>query len=120
MNRPLLLSLLLLSPLLARAAPPGQSLNTQGFRLYQAGKYPEALEKFTAAAEADPGLALAHYNVAATLGVLRKRGQVCEYSAYRETILERLQRAIRLDSRRLARAKEDKDFEPIQIGRAHV
>jgi tetratricopeptide (TPR) repeat protein len=106
----LLLTLTLAPP---APAPAARELNTEGFRLYQAGKYPEALEKFEAAAEADPRFALAHYNVAATLGVLRKQGQVCEHSAYQSTILERLNTAIRLDPRRLARAKEDADLEPV-------
>ncbi|PTL85432.1 tetratricopeptide repeat protein [Vitiosangium sp. GDMCC 1.1324] len=109
--------LLLLLALILAAPSPAQSaraLNTEGFRLYQAGKYPEALEKFEAAAQADPKLALAHYNAAATLGVLRKKGEICQYSAHRETILERLNTAVRLDPRRLARAKEDADLDPIR------
>ncbi len=107
----LLLALTLAVPSLAQSA---RALNTEGFRLYQAGKYPEALEKFQAAAQADPKLALAHYNVAATLGVLRKQGQTCAYDAYRETILERLNTAVKLDPKRLARAKEDADLDPIR------
>lgn len=107
----LLLALILAAPSSAQSA---RALNTEGFRLYQAGKYPEALEKFEAAAQADPKLALAHYNVAATLGVLRKQGEICPYSAHRQTILERLNTSIRLDPRRLARAKEDADLDPIR------
>src|SRR5690242_15593034 len=109
--------LLLLLALTLAAPSPAQSaraLNTEGFRLYQAGKYPEALEKFEAAARADPKFALAHYNVAATLGVLRKKGEICQYSAHRQTILERLNTAVQLDPRRLARAKEDADLDPIR------
>src|SRR6186997_1552832 len=109
--------LLLLLALTLAAPSPAQSaraLNTEGFRLYQAGKYPEALEKFEAAAQADPKLALAHYNVAATLGVLRKKGKICDYSAYRETIVERLTRSVELDPRRLTRAKADADLDPIR------
>jgi tetratricopeptide (TPR) repeat protein len=110
------LPLLLLALLLALPAPAqsARALNTAGFRLYQAGKYPEALEKFQAAAQADPQHALAHYNVAATLGVLRKQGSVCDYNAYRETILEHLTLAVKLDPKRLKRAKEDADLEPIR------
>ncbi|WNG58419.1 tetratricopeptide repeat protein [Archangium gephyra] len=111
----LLLTLVLAAPSAAQSATPSaRALNTEGFRLYQGGKYPEALEKFEAAAQADPKLALAHYNVAATLGVLRKQGQICPYSAHRQTILERLNTSIQLDPRRLARAKEDADLDPIR------
>jgi tetratricopeptide (TPR) repeat protein len=112
MHRLLLLFALVLA--VPSSAQPARALNTEGFRLYQAGKYPEALEKFEAAARADPKFALAHYNVAATLGVLRKKGQICPYSAHRQTILERLNTAIQLDPRRLARAKEDADLDPIR------
>src|SRR6218665_1611801 len=107
---PLLLSLLLSAP----PAPSARTLNTEGFRLYQAGQYTEALEKFRAATRANPKMALAHYNVAATLGVLRQKGKICEAEAYRETILEYLKRSVELDKRRLARAREDSDLDVIR------
>jgi tetratricopeptide (TPR) repeat protein len=113
MNRALLLlaTLLFAVPALAQSA---KELNAEGFRLYQAGKFPQALEKFQAAFQADPKYALAWYNSAATLGVLRKQDRVCEFEAYRETIVQQLGTAVKLDPRRLTRAKEDKDFEPIR------
>ncbi len=109
-------------------AQSAKDLNTEGFRLYQAGKYPEALEKFRAAATKDPKHALAHYNLAATLGVLRKQGLVCHYDAYTSTILEHLTTAVKLDPRRMKRAREDADFDPIRetvgwhrlLGRSHT
>jgi len=119
----LLLALSLSLPAAAQTAPPAppaqpartaKDLNTEGFRLYQAGKYPEALEKFQAATQKDPKHALAQYNVAATLGVLRKQGKVCEYEAYPSTILEYLTASVRLDPKRLKRAKEDPDLDPIR------
>lgn len=120
MRLPLLLALLLALPAAAQtaqAAPTLQTakaLNTEGFRLYQAGKYPEALAKFQAAVQADPQHALAQYNVAATLGVLRKQGLVCDYSAYKGSILEFLEAAVKLDPKRLKRAKQDADLDPIR------
>jgi tetratricopeptide (TPR) repeat protein len=116
----LLLALSLSLPAAAQTAKPAQpartarDLNTEGFRLYQAGKYPEALEKFQAATKKDPKHALAQYNVAATLGVLRKQGKVCEYEAYPSTIVEYLTASVRLDPKRLKRAKEDPDLDPIR------
>lgn len=103
----LLLALLL-------AASPAAKLNTEGFRLYQAKNYPAALEKFAAAVRADEGHALSHYNLAATLGVLRGQGKVCEYDAYQSTILEHLEASIRLDERRRARMKVDRDFDSVK------
>lgn len=95
-------------------APSAKALNTEGFRLYQAGRYPEALEKFQESARQAPDYALARYNVAATLGLLRKQGKVCEYSAHRDVIVEHLTQAVKLDARRLARAKVDRDLDPIR------
>ncbi len=114
---PPLLALLLALPAAAQPAAPAPSarqLNTEGFRLYQDGKYPEALEKFMAAVQADPKHALAQYNVAATLGVLRKQGLICEHSAYKSSIVEHLTAAVKLDAKRLKRAKEDADLDPIR------
>ncbi|WP_225409537.1 tetratricopeptide repeat protein [Stigmatella hybrida] len=110
---PLLLLVLVASTALGQPAK-ARTLNTEGFRLYQAGQFPEALERFQAAAQANPQYALAHYNVAATLGVLRKQRKVCEYQAFPETILQHLTRAVELDPRRLKRAQEDADLEPIR------
>lgn len=113
MNRALILLVTLLLAVPALAQSP-KELNAEGFRLYQAGKFPEALEKFQAAFQADPKYALAWYNSAATLGVLRKQNRVCEFEAYRETIVQQLGKAVKLDPRRLTRAKADADFEPIR------
>ncbi|WP_309891850.1 tetratricopeptide repeat protein [Archangium sp.] len=113
MSRTLLLLALLLcaGPASAQSA---KQLNTEGFRLYQAGKLEQAAQKFEAATEADPKHALAHYNLAATLGVLRKRGVFCEPDTSLNNILDHLTTAVRLDPRRLARAKEDADLDPIR------
>ncbi|MFP2929032.1 hypothetical protein ACLESO_28295 [Pyxidicoccus sp. 3LG] len=108
------LPLLVLALTAAAPAPAARSLNTEGFRLYQAGSYPEALEKFQEAARQAPDYALARYNVAATLGLLRKKGLVCQYSAHRDVIVEHLTQAVKLDAKRLARAKVDSDLDPIR------
>jgi hypothetical protein len=96
------------------AASPAAPLNTEGFKLYQAGKYPEALEKFRAAVTADEAHALSHYNLAATLGLLRGQGKVCEFDAYQPTILEHLERAVQLDEGRRKRMQRDKDFDSVR------
>ena len=96
------------------AASPAAPLNTDGFRLYQAKKYPEALEKFRAAVAADEQHALAQYNFAATLALLRGQGKVCEFDAYPGAILEHLEAAVRLDERRRQRMKVDRDFDSVR------
>lgn len=93
------------------AASPATALNTEGYRLYQAGKYDEALEKFRAAVDADNEHALAHYNLAATLGVMRKQNRVCETNAYVWEVLDHLEASVRLDPKRRARMMVDADFD---------
>lgn len=95
------------------AASPAAPLNTEGYRLYRAGQYEAALEQFRAAVKADERHALSHYNLAATLALLRGQGKVCEVEAYQGRILSALERAVQLDRRRLARAKVDPDFTSI-------
>ncbi len=102
-----LLSLLL-------TASPAAPLNTEGFRLYQAKQYPEALEKFRAAVAADETHALSHYNLAATLALLRGQGKVCEFDAYQGAVLDHLERAVQLDARRRKRMQQDKDFDSVR------
>lgn len=65
----------------AHAETSAVDLNAQGYRQYKAGRYAEALELFNQAIQKDPKLALAHYNLAATLGLLRGRGKTCETCA---------------------------------------
>lgn len=90
-----------------------KELNTLGFRLYKLGNYGEALDYFKNAIEVNPDYALAHYNLACTLGVLRKQNKECYYEAYRERIVHHLSRAVELDPNRRERMKSDPDLEPI-------
>jgi tetratricopeptide (TPR) repeat protein len=97
----------------ASYAQSAKDLNTQGFRLYKEGNYEEALDYFERAIEADASYALAHYNYACTLGVLRGMGPeyVCRYDAYKWRILDYLEESVRLDAGRLERMKDDPDLE---------
>jgi tetratricopeptide (TPR) repeat protein len=57
--------------------------NTLGVRLYQQGRYPEALHQFQTAQRSDPSDPDAYYNLAATyhkLGVTQKDAQLIEQS----------------------------------------
>lgn len=93
-------------------AQSARDLNTTGFRLYNEGRYEEALDYFGQSIEADPTYALAHYNYACTLGVLRDTGpeSVCRYDAYKWRILDYLEESVRLDPGRLERMQEDPDL----------
>lgn len=96
------------------AASPASPLNTEGFKLYQAGKYAEALEKFRAAVAADESHALSQYNLAATLALMRKQGRVCEFDAYQNDVLEHLELAVKLDEGRRKRMQVDRDFDSVR------
>ncbi|MGQ0506734.1 MAG: hypothetical protein ACT4TC_15585 [Myxococcaceae bacterium] len=89
-------------------------LNTQGFRLYKAKKFPEALELFRQATQADEAHAMSHYNYAATLSVLRQQKRVCEFMAIRPAIVTELTRAVELDATRKRRMVSDADFTAVR------
>lgn len=109
------MSALVLALLLGGApASPAAALNTEGYRLYQAQKYAEAIETFRKAIAADGNHALSHYNLAATLGLMRKQNRVCEFDAYQSTVLDELEQAVKLDEGRRKRAQKDSDFDDVK------
>jgi hypothetical protein len=110
---------------LVLAGSPVIDANAAGMKLYQAKKYPGAVAQFRLAvknAEAVPqpttkeqvaqtrALALAHFNLACTLSLLRRAKRVCEFDAYRSTITEHVGRSIALDPNRLEKALTDADL----------
>lgn len=112
------------------AASPTADANAAGMKLYQAKKYPEAVEQFRKAIKlgeeekaADSKKeqvqltrmrALARFNLACTLALLRKAGKVCEFDAYRSTITEHVEQSIALDPNRLEKALTDADLAGIR------
>lgn len=98
------------SELAERAGLGAQSLNVAGHRCYEAGQMAEAAALFRAAVEADEEHALAHYNLACTLALLRRAGEVCPHQAYLSTVLHHLERSVALDEGRRARMREDDDL----------
>ena len=94
------------------AAPAAVQLNTEGFRLYQAGEVEPALAKFQQAVAADEKYALAHYNAAATMARLQGAGEPCGRGVEYD-VLGELTRAIELDPGRRKRALADTDFKPL-------
>lgn len=119
--------MLLLSILLA--ASPAET-NAAGMKLYQAKKYPEAIAEFRKAIDTyekgeDPPsmrerillartIALARFNLACTLALLRKAGKVCEFDAYRSAITMEVDQSIGLDPNRLEKAVTDPDLTGIR------
>jgi tetratricopeptide (TPR) repeat protein len=112
----LLLSVALGGTPMAPVAPvsPAAALNGEGFQLYKAKKYAEAIEKFRAAIAADSNHALSHYNLACTLGLMRKQKRTCEFDAYQSTVLDELEAAVKLDEGRRKRMQSDGDLESIR------
>jgi tetratricopeptide (TPR) repeat protein len=120
--------LLVVAALLAAPTTP-RELNSAGMELYKLKKLKEAAGLFTQAIAAEPKappvtikeqtdltrtLALAHYNLACVLALLRARGQVCEAEAYRSNVLSHLQEAVRRDPARLDRALKDPDLASVR------
>jgi tetratricopeptide (TPR) repeat protein len=105
---------LALTVLLLSGAPDGgthsaKELNVEGYELYKANKWKEAADRFKEAFTADPKLAIAHYNFAATIfRALQDDG--CDQLYPLDEALEHLRTSIGLDPKRLARLKEDPDF----------
>jgi hypothetical protein len=96
------------------AGSAADRLNAEGFSFYRQRKYHEAAGVFRRALKRDPKHALANFNLAATLGVFRKLGQVCQEEAYVGTILQYLTTAIESDPGRKGRMKSDTDFDTIR------
>ena len=92
----------------------GRELNTEGFRLYKQKKYREAAKRFEQALQADPTFALAHYNLACTLALLRQAGQACGQGATLATLFAHLEKAVELDGKRRKRMEEDRDLASIR------
>lgn len=93
------------------AAPTAKQLNDQGFDAYKKGDLGGAATLFERAIEADPKLAMAHYNLACALARLRAAGTICgDREATRSAILEELRAAVHLDPGRAERARKDADL----------
>jgi len=89
-------------------------LNTAGFRCYRADRLDDAVALFGRALDHDPTHALAHYNLASSLGVLRGRGDICGSDATLRRMMTHLEAAVRFDPGRRARLAEDPDLTPVR------
>ncbi|MBN2224674.1 MAG: tetratricopeptide repeat protein [Deltaproteobacteria bacterium] len=112
----LVIALLLMPGIDTAFAQSARDLNTRGYRLYLKGEFPGALDYFRRAAAADPDYSLGRYNLACTLGVLRKQGPeaVCRYDAYKSEILDHLDAALRLDPGTREKMQLDPDLDSIR------
>lgn len=99
----------------ARATcPSAKVLNTKGYRLHKQKEYAQAARKFRSAIDANPRYAVAHYNLACTLALLRRQGEPCEHGADIHTIIGHLGKAIALDPKRRRRMQQDPDLSEIR------
>lgn len=107
------------TPAAGPAAPKAEKksaatpLNTEGYELYKKQKYAQAAAKFEQAIAADPNHALAHYNLACALSLLRTES-VCEHDAYKSRIIEHLRKAVKLDETRRKKIREDSDLDSVR------
>jgi hypothetical protein len=89
-------------------------LNTVGYRCYKAGMLPQARHLFLLALRVDQNHALAHYNLACTLMLLRQAGAACEHDATLAMVMHHLESAVAIDPKRKERMKEDADLEGLR------
>ena len=89
-------------------------LNTLGYRCYKAGMLPEARHLFVLALRLDQNHALAHYNLACTLMLLRRAGLVCEHDATLRVVMHHLERAVAINPKRKKRMAEDADLDGLR------
>lgn len=101
-------------PTTATVSDHSIELNTLGYRAYQSGDLTEAARLFREAVEADDDNALAHYNLACTLALLRRSEPACEHDATQLTILNHLARAVELDEGRRTRMRQDADLDDLR------
>lgn len=91
------------------------ALNTKGFRLYKKKQYAKAMKYFEQATKADPAYALAHWNLACTLGVLRKnKRNICRFRATQQRLLRHLGKAIKLAPTYKKKMQRDRDLDTIR------
>lgn len=97
-------------PLDAGVARSAKELNAEGYEFYKAWKWQSAADRFKDAFTANPKLAIAHYNFAATaFRALQYDG--CAGVSYPLTeAVDHLARSLQLDQGRLNRLKVDPDF----------
>lgn len=113
--------------LVLAAAPTVSEANAAGMKLYQARRYLEASQQFAEALKDEAPRetvqekvawtrtrALAHFNLACSLSLLRKAGRVCDGDAYRSVIVSNVEQSIALDPNRLEKALKDPDLSPVR------
>jgi len=89
-------------------------LNTLGYRCYKAGMLPEARHLFVLALRLDQNHALAHYNLACTLMLLRRAGLACEHDATLQVVMHHLERAVAINPKRRERMAVDADLDALR------
>ncbi len=90
------------------------ALNTKGYHAYKAGEFSRALELFKQSVKIDPTYGQAHYNLASTLGVLRKREGPCgEHEVYLEDIIHSLHETLKYLPSKREKMLIDPDLIPV-------
>lgn len=92
-----------------RAKIQAATANRQGYQAYLRKDYETARKKFELAIQLNDEHALAHYNLACVLALLRADG-VCAHDAYKGEIVRLLQISVELDEARRERLRTDKDL----------
>jgi len=90
------------------------ALNTNGYHAYKVGEFSRALGLFKQSVKSDPTYGQAHYNLASTLGVLRKKEGACgEHEVYLEDIISSLHKTLECLPSKRERMLKDSDLIPV-------
>ena len=90
------------------------ALNAKGYHAYKAGEFSRALELFKQSVKSDPTYGQAHYNLASTLGVLRKKEGPCgEHEVYLEDIISSLHETLKYLPSKREKMLIDPDLTPV-------
>jgi len=92
----------------------GRTINDLGFDAYKAGDMVEVARYFGLAAEQDPDLAIAYYNLACAQALLRRAGRGCESNVTLDRILANLEHSVELDPGRRERMRSDSDLDDVR------
>jgi tetratricopeptide (TPR) repeat protein len=95
------------------SAQSAVDLNTQGFQLYEQGKYEEALEYFKKSFTLNNNYHYPHYNYACTAAILLAQ-DYCTYDYLISEIYEHLEKTVQLKPQYKTKMMKDPDLESVR------
>jgi len=98
---------------MTQAQRTARTLNTEGYNLYKAANYEEALKKFKTSMETDETYFFGHFNYACTLGVLMQEDYP-EWYEYKDEVIDVLSQCLIIDPSSKEKIMNDSDLKPVR------